>query len=247
MNVKLRAALAVLSIAVSVLAGVRPARADVTIVVETEEKAGTAIRKGTTTRYYTATKFRSDTDGKSIGIVDVEKERIIMLVPAMKAFAEQSFEQFIEMFADSEPAAQNMEVEETEETEEISGYKCRKVIYRFKVLDAEVVKECWLTSEVELDPAWKALTEAAYAKLKDCPRMGLVFATAKADIAKGLFAVRIVTYMKTPLGAGTSTETVTKIEEGELDDSLFEIPEGYRELRTLGSDEEPSDQPKDEG
>jgi hypothetical protein len=40
--------------------------------------------------------------------------------------------------------------------------------------------------------------------------------------------------MKTTTGTITTTQTVTKIETGDLDDSLFEIPKGYKEIKMPG-------------
>ena len=64
---------------------------------------------------------------------------------------------------------------------------------------------------------------------KDLPQSGAGLEARKKFAEKGLFPIRTVVRMQGPGGETVSTMTVTKIEEGDLDDEVFEIPEGYTE------------------
>lgn len=210
-----------------VLALASAVRADVTIVTETETKGAGPAQKATTTQYYTATKMRNEYGEQSISIIDLDNERMITLMPAMKMYMEQSFDdlkKMAEAFKSKEP---EYEVEKTKETKEINGYTCQKVIMRVKQMGAETVTESWMTKDIKIDSAITEFLKNWAEKVKDIPQQKQSLEAQQKLFEEGLFPVKTVTRMKMPMGTMTTTQTLTKIEKGDLDDSLFEIPEGY--------------------
>ena len=203
------------------------AHVDVTITLETETKSASGTQKTTTTQYYTPTKMRTDSGQASISITDLDNERVITLMPAMKTYIEYTFEQMkagAEQFKGAEP---ELTVEETEEKQEINGYSCRKVVVRVEAGGNETVVEHWMTKEAKGIGAVHEFQKNMYEKLKDLPQAAANLKAMQTFADKGMFPIKTVTRMKTPMGEMTTTQTVTKIEEGDLDDELFEIPEGY--------------------
>lgn len=210
-----------------VLAFAPGVRADVTIVTETEVKGAGAAQKATTTQYYTATKMRNEYGEHSVSIIDLDKERMITLMHETKMYFEQSFDdlkKMAEAFKGTEP---EYEIEKTKETKKINGYTCQKVIMRVKQMGAETVTESWMTKDIEIDSAITKFLKNWAEKVKDIPHQQQNFEAQQKLFDEGLFPVKTVTRLKMAMGTVTTTQTLTKIKKGDLDDSLFEIPEGY--------------------
>jgi hypothetical protein len=207
------------------------ARADVTITMENKVKTSAGEQTTTVTQYYTPTKMRSEFGEASVSIVDLDKGRMITLMPAAKLYVEQTFDEVKKLTGQMKAPEPRVTVEETDETEEINGYNCRKIIVRVETTHGNMVTkqvtEHWMTTDVKAVEAVHEFQKNMSEALKDLPqsRAGLEVRQKFAD--EGLFPIKTVVHMQGPAGETVSTMTVTKIEEGDLDDELFEIPEGY--------------------
>ncbi len=210
-----------------VLALVPGVRADVTVVTETERTGAGPAQKTTTTQYYTATKMRTEYGEQSVSIIDLDNERMITLMPAMKVYMEQSFDALKKMAEGFKDTGPEYEVEKTEETKKINGYTCRKVVMRVKHTDTEAVTESWMTKDIEIDSAITDFLKNWAEKVKDIPQQKQSLEVQQKLFGEGLFPVKTVTRVTMATGTMTTTQTLTKIEKGDLDDSLFEVPEGY--------------------
>ena len=201
--------------------------ADVTIEMEVETKGPTGTQTVTIKQYYADDKMRSEYGEQSVSIIDLVKERSVTLLPAMKKYLVQTFADMRamgEMFKDMKV---EIAVEKTDETEEISGYPCVKYIVRTTGMGPESVTEYWMTTGVEPDESLKAWVLKAHEVFKEIPHQKAAYKMQKQFADDGLVMIRMVMRMKGPAGPMITTTTVTKIEPGDLDESLFEIPDDY--------------------
>jgi hypothetical protein len=206
-------------------------RADVTITMQTETTSMGEAQTTTTVQYYTATKMRSEMGEQTVSIIDLDKERVITLMPSSKSYMVQTLAQLKQMAAMFAGAKPQVDIEKTDEEQEISGYTCRKVNVQIVMMGTTTTMEMWLTKDVEMDSALTDFQKNSYEKFKDIPHLAGSFEAMKSLTDEGYFPVKTVTRMKTPMGVTTTTQTLTKIEAGEVDESLFEIPEGYTEMK----------------
>lgn len=210
-----------------------PARADVTITMEQELKTPAGTQTTTVTQYYTPTKMRNEFGQASVSIVDLDAGRMITLMPAMKTYLVKTFDELKALAAAVRMAEPKVTIEETDETEEINGYNCKKVVVRTEMLGNVTVMEHWLTAEAEGVDAYLEFQKGMIEALKDIPQYAVNAEATKKFIDEGLLAIKTVVHIQRPDGETISTMMVTKIEEGDLDEALFGIPEGYTE-QTFG-------------
>jgi hypothetical protein len=171
-----------------------------------------------------------------VSIVDLDEGRIITLMPATKSYMERTLDEVKKQGGQVEAPEPKLTVEETDETEEINGYECQKIIVRVETTigdrTVEQVTEHWMTADAEgveaVHEFQKKMTEA----FKDLPQSAAALEARKKFAEKGLFPIKTVNRTQLPNGEMVVTMTVTKIEEGDLDDKLFEVPEDYTELQT---------------
>ncbi len=208
-------------------------RADVTITMEQELKTAagtqTATQTATVKQYYTPTKMRNEFGEASVSIVDLDAARMITLIPAMKTYIVKTLEELKALVAAVKMPEPEVSVEKTDETEEINGYDCRKFVVRIEVLGNVTVTEQWMTTEAEGIEAVQEFQVNMGEAFKELPQYTADLDVKKKFADEGLFPIKTVVHMQRPDGEVTQTMTVTKIEEGDLDDEVFEIPEGYTE------------------
>lgn len=204
-------------------------RADVTITMEQELKTAAGTQTTTVKQYYTPTKMRNEFGEASVSIVDLDAGRMITLMPALKTYIVKTLDELKALAAAMKMAEPKVTVEETDETEEINGYNCRKFVVQVKVLGNVTVTEQWMTTEAEGIEAVQEFQANMGEAFKDLPQYTADLDVKKKFADEGLFPIKTVVHMQRPDGEMTSTMTVTKIEEGDLDDEVFEIPEGYTE------------------
>jgi hypothetical protein len=225
----IRTMLPCVALAVAVLAAAA-ALADVTITMKSEVTTGAGKQTTVVTQYYTETKMRNDYGATSIMIVDLDQKRMVTLMPAAKMFMVQTFEKLKEQAALVKLPEPEVTIEETDEEAEISGYTCHKVLVRIKQGESESVTENWVAKDVKGVADVQAFLKAMFEAFKDIPQQRAGMEVGKQFAEKGLFPIKTVIKQGGPGGAGTVTMTVTKIEEGDLDDKLFEIPDDYKEM-----------------
>jgi hypothetical protein len=214
-----------------VVAAAPMVRADMTITMETETTGTGSVQKTTTVQYYTATKMRSEMGEDTVSIIDLDKERMITLMPPSKTYMLQTLAQLKQMAAMFAGAKPKIEINKTGEEQEINGYHCTKMVVQIAMMGTTTTMEMWLTKDIELDSAVTDFQKNSYEKFKDIPNLVGAYEALKSVSDEGYFPIKTVTQTKTPMGTMTTTQTVTKVETGDLDESLFEIPEGYKEMK----------------
>lgn len=229
----MRAVVVALLMAVVMVVLAVPVRADVTITMENTTKSPAGEKTVKVVQYYTPTKMRNEYGDSAVMIIDLDKERIISLMLAAKMFTEQTFETMRKMGAAVRLPEQKITIEETDEQETISGYECHKVIVTAVQGDDETVGEFWVAEDVKGLDDVKAFLDGMAEALKDSPMHLRSNEVGRRLAAKGYFPIKTV--MAGPgHGNATMTMTVTKIEVGDLDDSLFEVPDDYKEATVGG-------------
>jgi hypothetical protein len=204
-------------------------RADVTITMEQEMESEAGTQTATVTQYYTPTKMRNEFGEATVSIIDLDAGRIITLMPAIKTYFVRTLAQLKEQAAAFKMAEPKVSVEKTDETEEINGYNCRKYVVRLEVLGNVTVSEQWMTTEAKGVEDIHKFQEKMGEVFKELPQYTADLDVKKEFAEEGLFPIKTVTHIQSPSGEVTATMTVTKIEEGDIDDEVFKIPSGYAE------------------
>ena len=151
-------------------------------------------------------------------VIDVPKKEMRVLMPEQKMYMALSL-------ADAEAIAKKggkneVEFEDTGETEEILGRTCRK----YRVSDRNGVTNLWAAEGI--GTFMGNLGGGALRRGSDLP------AWQRTLVEKGFFPLRIVGSNKK--GKETFRMEATKIDETSLPDSLFEVPEGYQKFNMGG-------------
>lgn len=220
---------------VAVLFTAAVALADVTITMENEMTTPAGAQTTTLVQYYTATKMRNEFGEASAMIIDLDEAKMVTLMPAAKMYLVQTFEQLKAQAALIKLPEPEVKIEETDETAEISGYACHKVVVRIKQGGSESATEYWVAKDVKGIADVQAFLKAMFEALKDIPQQRATMEVGNQFAEKGFFPIRTVVKQPSPGGEITSTVTVTKIEEGDLDEKLFEVPEDYKEMPMGGA------------
>ncbi|MBN1917168.1 MAG: DUF4412 domain-containing protein [Verrucomicrobia bacterium] len=219
---------------VAVVFAAAAAVADVTITMENEMTTQAGTQTTTVVQYYTPTKMRNDFGEANVMIVDLDEKRMVTLIVASKMFLVQTFDALQEQAALIRMAEPKITIEETDEQAEINGYTCHKVVVRTQQGGDETVTENWVAKDVKGIDDVEAFLKSMYEAFEDIPQQRASMDAGRQLAEKGLFPIRTVVKMGGPNGAMTATMTVTKIEEGDLDEELFEIPDDYTEMSMGG-------------
>lgn len=108
----------------------------------------------------------------------------------------------------------------TSETQTIAGYKCRKCVCNFGLVQAE----CWVSREVDGFEEIKAMSKKLGSLLEKNPIIREVDIAAMVDKLDG-FPVKITSHV---LGGRTTVSTLKKVEQRSFDPELFKIPKDYK-------------------
>lgn len=111
----------------------------------------------------------------------------------------------------------SMKVTPTDETKEIAGYTCKKLIVSFMMMNTEY----WVSKDVPGYKYYKKLGKKGAAVVAGNPMQEQM--KGMMDKMDG-FPVKTVTKMM----GGSNTMTLQKISEKSLNKSLFEVPKGYK-------------------
>ena len=112
----------------------------------------------------------------------------------------------------------------TGETQKIDGYDCKK--YTMSVMMME--SEYWVTQDIEQYKQLKKIGEKISDAFSKNPMMQHLNFAAHVNQMDG-FPVKVVT--PNPMGGGESVSTLIRIEEKDLDSSIFKTPEGYKQVQ----------------
>ena len=185
------------------------------------------------------TKNASRTDiGDKISIIKYDDMTMYNLNPADKTYTKVDMKSLgmppDTAGMDSEKAAQaqamlkemlsNMKVVPTDETKTISGYTCRRYDVNFMMVNTEY----WISKDVKGYKELKEIGQRMKKAFRENPILKNTNLLGMMDSLEG-FPVQITNKMM----GGTSTTTVSKVEQKPLPADLFEIPQDY----TLSSEE----------
>jgi hypothetical protein len=156
--------------------------------------------------------------GMGTMIIDGKKQEGYALMPEQKMYMSISLATAVDA---ANKQATDVKFEDTGETEEILGRKCRK----FRVTDRDTTTEIW---------AAQGMGKFA-AQMGGNPLRGSknsLPSWQREMFAKGYFPLRTVGLNKR--GKETFRMQATKIEETSLADSLFQVPAGYQQFSMGG-------------
>jgi hypothetical protein len=136
----------------------------------------------------------------------------------MPEMDEAQTEQFKEML---KQMAESTKIVPTEETRDISGYHCRK--YEVQMMMAK--GEYWVSKDVKGYSELKTFNEKMARAFENAPMVKLMNMSGILDKLDGFPIMTIMTVM-----GGTTTTTVTKVEQKPLKKELFTVPAGYKRV-----------------
>jgi hypothetical protein len=214
----------------TLLLGVLPAHADLYWESEQVTKGvkgqpeGPVIMK----HYYTNKASRIDLADGKIMIMDFDKQLIYRLDPVAKTYSEMDMNEMgrskqmanipAEQRKMMESMMQSMQITPTDEAKTINGYKCRKYLVSFMMMNGEY----WLSKDVKGYEELKAIGAKMAKTFEGNPMMKQMNIAAMMDKLDG-FPVQTMTQVM----GGTVTNTLVKMEKKSLSDDLFKVPSGY--------------------
>jgi len=191
---------------------------------------------GDTTTYYTEDKLRMEAPNGMITIVRLDKAAIWSLDPNTKTYTEQTVEQMIEQMKNIPKGMMDIEldVEKTDEKKKIGKYNCRKIIISMKMMGMPTETEIWATKDIEVDSVMLKFTENAQKVFEEVPMLKQTYGMFEEVFDLKAYPVETVTEMNVFGRMTKNSSTLKSISEEKLDDSLFEIPEGYSKSKMPG-------------
>jgi hypothetical protein len=214
----------------TLLLGVLPAHADLYWESEQVSKGvqgqpeGPAIMK----HYYTDKASRIDLADGKIMIMHFDKKIMVRLDPVAKTYSEMDMDEMgggkqmakipPEQRKMMESMMQSMQVTPTDETRVINGYKCRKYLVSFMMMNGEY----WLSKDVKGYEELKSIGAKMAKNFENNPMLKQMNVAAMMDKLDG-FPVQTVTQVM----GGSVTSTLVKMEKKPLSDDLFKVPAGY--------------------
>jgi hypothetical protein len=178
--------------------------------------------------YYTDKASRIELADGKIMIMDYDKKLAYRLDPAAKTYSEMDMnemggsKQMANMPAEQrkmmESMMQSMQITPTDETKVINGYKCKKYMVNFMMMNGEY----WLSKDVKGYDELKAIGAKMAKSFENNPMLKQMNIAAMMDKLDG-FPVQTVTQVM----GGTITNTLVKVEKKSLSGDLFQVPAGY--------------------
>ncbi len=167
----------------------------------------------------------------SIMIFDMKKAVMYQLQPKKKLYTTIDFNKMFskdtkEGKTTSEMAAtmQNMmNVQKTDETKTINGYKCKKYIITLMGMTTEY----WVTTEIKEFKKLNDEAKVCMKKIRSNPMLAGFLGPESLDQIDG-FPMRTITKM----GKVTTESTVVKVKPWKVDPKMFEIPADYAAVKS---------------
>ena len=171
-----------------------------------------------TIKYYlTSNASRTDSSPDIIMIVDIDTMTMYQLNTSEKTYTKTDM--MSEMDQEMPQEMTEIRVAPTNETKEISGYKCKK--YNVTMMGGK--SEYWLSKDVTGYREFKAMTVKFEKRLQKNP---MLWQTSVMGMASRLDGFPVKTVMNV---MGITTTTILKrIESRSLNKDLFKVPKGYR-------------------
>jgi hypothetical protein len=127
-----------------------------------------------------------------------------------------------------------LDVEKTGEKEKIEGYNCTKFIITMTMMGTPVITEVWATTDIEIDPVMLKFAENANKAFEKVPMLQKTFGMFKEVFDVDSFPVKTVTETNM-FGMKTKNSlTLKSVSSEKHDDSLYEIPDGYKKQTMRG-------------
>lgn len=181
--------------------------------------------------YYTANASRVETPDQ-ITIMNFDSMVIYTLRPASKTYSELNMKDMslspgmpkmddkeAKKFQDFMQNMMKMEVTPTNETEQVSGYKCRKYIVKQMMSEQQL----WVTKDIPGFDEFMKTSAEMEEKIKNSPILKSSNMAGMVSEVDG-FPIKTITNI---MGA-TVTNIVKEIKQTQFDPSLFKVPEGYK-------------------
>lgn len=184
---------------------------------------------------YKEDRARMEAGGGVTSIVRLDKGVMWLLNDREKTYMEMTPEQMGAM-AGLVKDAKDPEIKKTEETKKIGKYNCTKVLITMEMMGQKANTEIWATSDIKVDPTILKFMEKTNEVFKDSPTLKQSNKMMQGLFELKLFPVQTTTKMKM-MGMSSESMTLLKsISTEKLDDSLFELPEGYtkQEMPSMG-------------
>jgi len=184
------------------------------------------------TIYLSGNRLRFDA-GEIISIVDLDKNRLLNLMPESKTYYEMTFEEWDKMQKRMEevmgkPPAdkqrkltpKDIQVVHTENRQKVNGFECEQYI----ITDQMGSDEVWVTKDVEFKE-YNALMKK-YSNLMMRANPDMQRELEKLQTIEGI-PVKIIS--KSPYS--TEITEVKRISTDKLDPALFQVPQGFQKSR----------------
>jgi hypothetical protein len=220
--------LMLLIIAVALFILVQQVSADVTIVnTVTSTVDGKEQSSGDNTAYYKADRVRMEVQTGMVSIIRLDKGVMWILKTEEKTYMEITPEQLKDLSARMKGEAK-FDVEKTDETKEINKYNCTKVVIKTQMMGIPSTTEIWATKEIKPDETLLKFMKKAEEVFKDDPNMKSSTQMMQTVFDMNSYPVQMTTSLKM-MGKEIKNQTTLKsIETGNIEDSLFELPEDYK-------------------
>ena len=226
-----------LLIIIAAVVAAQGALGDVKVVNHTETTMnGEEQSSGDMTAYYSEEMLRMEDPQGRITIVRLDKGLMWSIDPETKTYTEQAMEEMAKQLEGlpAEMMEVELEVDKTGEKKKIGDYNCTKFIITIKMMGTPVTTEVWATTDIEIDPVVLKFAENANKAFEKVPMLQRTFGMFKDVFNADSFPVQTVT--ETDM-FGMKTKnllTLKSVSSEKHDDSLFEIPEGYKKQTMRG-------------
>jgi len=210
--------------------GVLPeASPDMTFVYqETTSTGGRTRGPSPLTTYITSTRMRTETSTSKITIIDLEKMKLFNLDSKTKKCYVENIRDLAAQTKSLPAALSQLEpkITVTNETSQIEGYKCTKIIVNVGIMKQTV----WVSPKIKTDKVLFEFNKKQAELLKDVPFISSQNALWQQYQKMQSFPVKIVIETKTPHFTSRTESILKSYNYDKIDPALFEIPKGYTPL-----------------
>lgn len=210
---------------------------DVKIVNEVKNIInGKDQESGENISYYKADRARMEAPGGAISIIRLDKAVMWIINDAEKTYMEMNAEQ-LGALASIMGEIKEPGVEKTGETKKIGKYNCTKIIVKMEIMGSKTETEIWGTKDIKPDPTLLKFNDKMLEIFKGNPSMESSYKMMQKVYDMEFFPVQTTTRAKIMGFSSENSSLLKEISTEKLDNSLFEIPEGYekQEMPNMGN------------
>ena len=208
-------------------------RADMKVVNDQVTKVGDDENRGEQVTYYKEKMARMDDPSGASTIIRLDKGVIWTLINEEKEYSEMSLEKMAETMEKMKEFLKiDKDMKKTDEEKKIGEYKCVKVVTNMSMMGSKMTFTSWVTKDIKMDPAMLKFAENAEKAFENIPVLKIAFGMVKDFTDEGYFPVLIEHKVEAFGQKQESTSTLKSVSYDKLDDSLFEIPEGFKKTES---------------